>query len=98
MPPRTTKRRTTTNIKTNKQNNQNCQKIELYGSLTTNELKKTHSSRRVGGADTGRWAERTCSKVVAGGPSEVADYGVRQARQQLADPARWWLVERVVPH
>ena len=28
---------------------QNCQKIKLYGSLTTKELKKKHSSRLVGG-------------------------------------------------
>ena len=51
LPPRTTER-TTTNLKT--KNNQNCQKIKLYGSLTTKELKK-HSSRLVGGVDTGNW-------------------------------------------
>ena len=45
LPPRTTKRRTTTNLKT--ENNQNCQKIELHGSLTTKELKKRYSSRQV---------------------------------------------------
>ena len=50
VPPRTT-RRTTTNLKT--KSNQNCQKIELYGSLTTKELKKKHSSRPGGGAETG---------------------------------------------
>ena len=49
--PRTTKRRTTTNLKT--KNNQNCQKIELYGSQTTKELKKKHSPRLVGGAEMG---------------------------------------------
>ena len=38
MLPCKTKRRTTTNLKT--KNNQNCQKIELYGRLTTKELKK----------------------------------------------------------
>ncbi|KAF6095114.1 hypothetical protein HJG60_012086 [Phyllostomus discolor] len=37
------------NIKTN--NTQNCQKIELYGSLTTKDLKKSPSSRWVGGAE-----------------------------------------------
>ena len=37
LPPRTTKR-TTPNLKT--KNNQNCEKIELYGSLITKELKK----------------------------------------------------------
>ena len=33
--PRTTKRRLTNNLRT--KTNQNCQKIELYGSLTTKE-------------------------------------------------------------
>ena len=51
MPPRTTKRRTTTNLKT--KNNKNCQKIELYGSLTTKELKKKHLSEPVGGVEMG---------------------------------------------
>ena len=52
-PPHTTKRRTTTtNLKT--QNNQNCQKIKLYGSPTTKELKKKHSFRLAEGADMGR--------------------------------------------
>ena len=39
----------TTNLKT--KNNQNYQKIELYGSPKTNELKKKHSSRPVGGVE-----------------------------------------------
>ena len=34
-------------------NNQNFQKIELYGSLTTNELKKKHLPRLVGEAEMG---------------------------------------------
>ena len=51
MAPHTTKRRITTNLKT--KNNQNCQKIKLYRSLTTKELKKKHSSRPVGGEETG---------------------------------------------
>ena len=38
-------------------------------------------------AETGRGAERTRGKVVAGGPSEVVDCGTHQAVQQLADPA-----------
>ena len=45
--PHTSKRRTTNNLKI--KNNQNCQKIELYGSPTTIELKKKHSSRLVVG-------------------------------------------------
>ena len=55
MLPRITKRRTT-NFKT--KNNQNCQKIELYGSPTTKELKERHSSRLVGGVETVSWEER----------------------------------------
>ena len=70
MPPCTTKSRTTTNLKT--KNNQNCQKIELYGSLTTKELKKKHSFRPVGGVEMGSWAERTPAKVAAGGLGWVA--------------------------
>ena len=52
LTPCTTKRRTTTNLKT--KSKQNCQKIELYGSPTAKELKK-HSSRLVGRAETGSW-------------------------------------------
>ena len=72
LPPCTTKRRTTTNLKT--KNNHNCQKIELYGNLTTKELKKKHSSRPVGGAEMGS-VERTHSKAVARGLSEAAAGG-----------------------
>ena len=85
MPPCTIKRRTTTNLKT--KNNQNCQKIELYGSPTTKELKKKLSSRLVGGAEMGSWVERTRGKVVAGGRGEVADCGAGWARPQLAGKA-----------
>ena len=53
VPPCTTKRRTTTNLKT--KNNQNCQRTELYGSPTTKELKEKHSSRLVWGAERGGW-------------------------------------------
>ena len=49
VPPHTAKR-TTTNLKT--KYNQNCQKIKLIGSPTTNGLKKKHSFRPVG-AKTG---------------------------------------------
>ena len=49
LPPCTTKTRTTTNLKT--KNNQNFQKIEPYGSLTTEELKK-HIPRLIGGVET----------------------------------------------
>ena len=69
MPPHTTKRRTTTNLKT--KTNQNWQKIKLYGSPTTKELKKKHSSRPVGEAEMGSQAERTQSNAVAGRPGKV---------------------------
>ena len=59
MPPPTTKRRTTTYLKT--KNDHNCQQMELCGCPTTKELKKKHSCRLIGGA------ERTCGKVAAGG-------------------------------
>ena len=85
MPPRTTKRRIMTNLKT--KYNQNCQKIELYGSPTTKELKKKHSSRLVEGAETASQAERTHGKVVAGRISEVADCGAGWAKLQLTSEA-----------
>ena len=53
LPPCTTKKRTTTNVKT--KNNQNCHKIELYGSPTTKELKKKHSLGLVGRMEMGSW-------------------------------------------
>ena len=74
MPPHTTKRRTTTNLKT--KNNQNCQKIELYRSLTIKELKKKHSmtGTRCGDRQLGRkgcrvkgWLEDWVGEAVAGG-------------------------------
>ena len=49
LPSHTSKRRTTTNSKT--KNNQNCQKIKLYGSPTTKELNKKPSSKSVGGVE-----------------------------------------------
>ena len=45
-PPLTTIKRITTHLKT--KYNQNCQKIKLYGSLTTEDLKRKYSSRWVG--------------------------------------------------
>ena len=51
MPPHMTRRKTTPNLNT--KNNQNCQKIKLYGSPTTKELKKKYSSRLVDGVETG---------------------------------------------
>ena len=66
VPPHTTKRRITTNLKT--KNNHNCQKIKLYRSPTAKELKKKHSSRPVGGVKMDSGVERTRSKVVDGRP------------------------------
>ena len=40
-------------------NTQKHQKIELYGSPTTKDLKKPHSSRLVGGAESQRFCEDT---------------------------------------
>ena len=83
MPPRTTKRGKTTNLKT--KHNQNCQKIKLYGSATTKELNKKHSSRLVGGAETGGW----------GGEDEWQGGGWR-TRQQLPDAvASHWSVDKL---
>ena len=73
MPPSTNKRRMTTNLKT--KNNQNFQKIELYGSLITKELKKKHSSRLVGGWRRAAGAERMHGKAVAGGQASKAVAG-----------------------
>ena len=52
LPTLTTKRRTTSS-KTKQ--NQNYQKIKLYGSLTTKQLKKKHSFRLLGGAEMDSW-------------------------------------------
>ena len=46
-------------------NNQNCRKIKLYGSLTTKDLKKPQSCRQEGGVESQRWAERHRDLVVA---------------------------------
>ena len=37
--------------------------------------------------ETGSWMKRTRGKAAAGGPSEVADYGVGWAKLQLAGEA-----------
>ena len=61
--------------------------MELHGSSTTKEIKKKHSPRPVGGAETGSGAERTCSKAEAGGLSKVVDCGAGWAKLQLASEA-----------
>ena len=50
-------------------------------------ITKKHSSRLVGGAETGSWVERACGKAAAGRPSEVADCGAGWAKPQLAGKA-----------
>ena len=53
------------------------------------------TSRR---AEMGSRVERTPGKAAAGRPSKVADCGRGQARLQLANPTRWWLVVPAAPH
>ena len=67
----------------NTKNNQNCQKIEVYGSLTTKELNKKHSSRLVGGAETG-----------SQGGEDVG----QGSSHWWTGQARWWLVHQIVPY
>ena len=55
--------------------------------MTTKEIKKKHSSRTVGRAETGSRAERTQAKAAASRPREMADCGEGQARLQLASEA-----------
>ena len=73
MPPHTTERRTT-NLKT--KNKQNCQKIKLYGSPTTKELKKKHSPRLVGGVEMDSQGGEDIGKHCS--------WRMGRARQQLA--------------
>ena len=65
MPHPITKTRTTANLKT--KNNQNCQKIELNGSLIMKELKKKHSFRLVGGMEMGSQGREDLEGEVAVG-------------------------------
>ena len=53
MLPCTMKGKIISNLKMKKK--QNCQKVKLYGSLTTKELKKEHSSRLLGREERGSW-------------------------------------------
>ena len=88
MPSCTTKARTTINLKT--ENNQNCQKIELYGSPTTKELKKKHSSRPEGGAETGSqdsqqggsWRARVGEAAAGGAGGPTFHGGARRRREK----------------
>ena len=41
---------------------------------------------------------RTRGKAAAGGPREVADCGMGQARLQLTEPTGWWLADPVATH
>ena len=75
MPPYTTKRRTTTNLKT--KNNQNYQNIKLYGSLTSKELKKKFASRLVGGEEMGRQGRENLWQ--GSGPERGCSWWTRQS-------------------
>ena len=55
LPPCTTTAKIPLLYKTNI--TQNHKEIQLCGNLTTKELKKSHSFRQVGGAETWRWGE-----------------------------------------
>ena len=84
------------NNKFKNKNNQNCQKIELYGSPTTKEFKKKHSSRQVAGAEMGSQGrvERTRSKAVAGGPAVPHSHidkpgGTTGVRDRPHNPGFW---------
>ena len=71
-------RRITTNLQT--KNKHTCQKIELYGSPTTKDLKKKHSSRLVGRV------ERTWCCVGGGnGKATVAASGTSGPHSHVVD-------------
>ena len=67
-------------------NTQNYQKIERYGSLTTKDLKKPHSSRWVGGAELQRWrgklAERTVPHLRVVDKNQEGYLGSEQSQPQ----------------
>ena len=65
----------------------------MYGSPTTKEIKKKHSSRPVGGVEMGSQAESTRGGAVAGGPREVPDCGAGE--QSCSWPVRQQLVDQV---
>ena len=77
----------------NTNNIQNCQKIKLYGSLTTKDLKKTHSSRWVGRVETQRQVEaRRCGVAqigtVVNGQSHIHKWWIKIERDAsgMRDP------------
>ena len=65
----------------------------VWKSNNQGEKKETFIQTRWGGEEMGNRVERTRGKGAAGGPSEVADCGARQARLQLA--VKQQLVDRV---
>ena len=67
---------------------QNCQKIEVYGSPTTKDLKKPHSSRWVRGAESQTCAEKHGDMVWQ---EEVVMVAVKQA----AHDHIWWIRIRI---
>ena len=63
-------------------NKNNCQIIELYGSLKTKELRKKHSSGPLGWAEIGSQVGKTCCKATVEGPGRE----------------RQWLTDFILPH
>ena len=69
----------------------------MYGSLTTKEIKKKHSSRPVGGAETGSWAERTHGRKPLADPArwQIVEWDGKSCNwpvsQQLVD----WATDRI---
>ena len=83
MPPHTTK---------GQQQFKNKKQPELTGNQTIWKSdnqgdKKKHSSRPVGGSETGSWGGEDRGRAVAGRPREVADCGAGRAKLQLASEA-----------
>ena len=72
--PCTTTERTTTKPQNN---TQNCQKIKLYGSLATKDLKKSHSFGQLGEADSQRRAERRGDAVWHGVAEQAVPHSIK---------------------
>ena len=94
---------TTAKITTKLQNNyhQDCHKIKLYGSPTTKELKKSHSSRWVGGAEMHRDAEWAVPPHMVDknweqylrseDPSPTPDHPAKGSSDRKISPHNFWL-------
>ena len=79
-------------LKTN--NTENHQKTELYGNPTTKDLKKPHSSRQVGEAETQRLVERCgdavwCREAVKWAVPHLCVTKLRRDASGSQDPSPW---------